>query len=293
MLKIEEMYVGRPWNAKRHLPMTETVDGLQVCELLDPHPDYVWLDESGNEHSIGTSLFVGPNLPRLQFNSKCPLYVPESVKWNRYLYYSMPDPRLFDSLSEASKEGILDCLTLSLDDSGGLCCNVSFMESATEKWAEVFHSPGVWSLWGRCCEHRLSPKKCLDVHECVDIGYELSMHHQMLEEARVHEWHDGYFDNGDVQSVTVMFGKHYGPWTTFSMERRSKAISNWYDLEVRLVALELDNKFLRELVEAQFAWENKSVYWNRSYFQPVTQRMVLSQVEKQLHKNKEVQLNGH
>lgn len=141
---------------------------------------------------------------------------------------------------------------------------------------------GVWSIWGRC--NKKGPMMCLDVHECQDLAYEMKTHHEMLEEARKYEWNDDYFyRTTQDRGGTTLFGKSYGPGTVFSMERRSKAISNWLDLEIRVVALNLGgepgDKFLRELVEAQLAWEWKAVYWNRSYFQAVTRRMVESQMQ--------------
>lgn len=255
---------AKPWNLPYQINSTS-------MSSLDPHPDFLWFSYENGErisHSIGTSLFLGPTVPRLKFCEKYPLYCPESVKWNRILYYSMDNPLLLDCLDETM-----------LNRLKSKCVNESFDENNVPY--ESLHFPGVWSIWGKCGENCVP--KCLDAHECVDIGYEIKFHHESLEEARMHDCNDEYFYTStcDRQKVTL-FGKEYEPGTLFSLERRSKAISNWKDLTVNIALKDLGgqpgDKFLRELAEAQFAWNNKAVYWNRSYFQCISQRMVKSQM---------------
>lgn len=287
MENFDKLYFGKPWDLER-LEGDRTLEGVPLTDLLDPHPDYLWYDESGEAYSIGTSLFVGPQVPRLVFGSDKPMYCPESVKWNRVLYYAMDDPRLFDPLPSCMKERIKVSLAPLKQVRGSMHSLLSVNEEGPYQvtlYGDVKSLegvPGVWSLWGKCGPN--GSLRCLDVHECVNLAYEMRTHHSMLEEAKKYDWNDDYFyRTTQDRDGTVMFGKFYEPGTVFSMERRSKAISNWYDLEIRVVALGLSgspgDKFLRELVEAQFAWEWKAAYWNRSYFQAVTQRMVVDQLQ--------------
>lgn len=114
MESLNELYVGKPWNLPNY-GNEITLDGMKVCNLLDPHPDYLWYGYKGVKrvaNSIGTSLFLGPNFPRYEFSERMPLYCPESVKWNRFLYYAMKNPKLFDSLPDRMKSRVLTSLTL-------------------------------------------------------------------------------------------------------------------------------------------------------------------------------------
>lgn len=293
---IDSFYVGKPINLP-HLEGSFLLDGRPEESLLDPHPDFLWYDQYGEAHSVGTSLFLGPQTPRYAFSEQMPLYCPESVKWNRLLYYAMDEPRLFDPIPNHMKLRILQRLTVYPYSYDGIETNLipteirsKFVIQEKGPYALDFETNkfslsgigGVWSLWGRCNSN--GPMRCLDIHECVDLAYEMETHHQCLVEARKRCHDDDYFyETTDDRSGTTLFGIKYGPGEVFSLERRSKAISNWRDLEIRLVAYGLGwqpgDKFLRELVEAQLAWEWKAVYWNRTYFQAVTQRMVKSQLQ--------------
>lgn len=236
------------------------------------------------------SLFVGPNNAEdrmldgseVHFGAEaCELYCPDPTRWNRDLYYRMPDPELLlgDHLQETYGEETmlrlrrmlememkqLPLLNVHLDEKG---------KPVAPQW--LAGVPGVWAICGK--HPVLKTHHCLDVHETVDIAYELITHEADLQLCKSASLDDPMFE-GEL----------------FSLAKRTRAIGNWLDLEYRLVVAfasemeicgvkvpqqpALGGKFLRELVEAQCAWNVKSFYWNRNYFQPVTQQMVFSQME--------------
>lgn len=193
---------------------------------------------------MSKSMFVGPENVKT-FGPEDPYWVPEPSRWNRELYYStethMVDVR---SLERA----------IDLDD----------LFTLKTQWEGV---SGVWSLWGR--KNATEPLICLDVHETLDLGYEMRMHEKSLDEARNTPW------DADI----------YTKDNLFSLEKRSKAISQWQDLEYRAVALDVRGKVKREAIEAQYAWNHKAVYWNRNYFQAVTKEMFENQLKNDYIKN--------
>ena len=193
---------------------------------------------------MSKSMFVGPENVKT-FGPEDPYWVPEPSRWNRKLYYStethMVDVR---SLERA----------IDLDD----------LFTLKTQWEGI---SGVWSLWGRKSDDE--PLTCLDVHETLDLGYEMRMHEKSLDEARNTPW------DADI----------YTKDNLFSLEKRSKAISQWQDLEYRVVALDVKGKVQREAIEAQYAWNHKAVYWNRNYFQAVTKEMFENQLKNDYIKN--------
>lgn len=180
------------------------------------------------------SMFIGPKNVKI-FGPDNPYWVPEPTKWNRDLYYSTPT----NMVEVNSLEQILDLNNLD----------------------HVEGKSGVWSIWGwneQCKEENLV---CLDVHETLDIGYEIRMHEKDLEFARNTDWNDLLYTENNL----------------FSLAKRSKAITQWERLEYRLVALNVHGKINREAIEAQYAWDLKAIYWNRNYFQAVTKEMLENQ----------------
>ena len=283
---------SEPWKFEIYGDGSTTLSGYVTSDLLDQHPDFLWFDGTSDQwKSIGTSLFLGPELPRHRFQCDLTLYVPESVKWNRFLYYAMDDPQLFECLPDVMCDRIYDHLCFHdmplmsrVNGLYGLDGLHVFDEEKSDEQVELKYKAGVWSIWGRCPGQKMDGFRCLDVHECVDLHYEINMHHTMLQEARKRPHDDEYFymSTQDANG-TKMFGHYYGPGEVFSQERRSKAISNWKDLKILVIAQSLGgqggDKLLRECVEAQFAWTWKALYWNRTYFQAVTKRMLRSQLK--------------
>lgn len=179
------------------------------------------------------SMFIGPGYTQT-FGPHNPHFVPESRKWNRFAYLARPNPCLCEYVS----------LNKRLD---------------LNNLAEVEGRSGVWSLWGR-----LGPRKrfkCLDVHETLDMGYEIRMHEKDLEFARRTPWNDEVYISDNL----------------FSLHKRSKALVQWRDLTYTLVAIDVPGKINREAIEAQYAWDHRSVYWNRNYFQAITKEMLENQ----------------
>ena len=177
------------------------------------------------------SLFIGPKDQR-DFGPDDPFYVPEPSRWNRSLYYRRDNPNMVDAHS----------LNIAVPDPSSM--------------SEFVGISGVWEIWGRRDSN--SPSICLDVHETLDIEYEVRMHERDLAYVRGLEWD----------------AEEFKPLHLFSLWKRSKAITQWLDLEVKVVAINVEGKLNRELIEAQRAWDVKSVYWNRNYFQPVTREQM-------------------
>lgn len=117
----------------------------------------------------------------------------------------------------------------------------------------------VFGPMGRMTEN--SKMICLDVHETLDIGYEIRMHERDLNFARSTPWEDPVYTENNL----------------FSLHKRSKAIVQWLDLTYVLVAINIHGKINRETIEAQYAWNTKSYYWNRNYFQAVTREALENQ----------------
>lgn len=196
---------------------------------------------------MSESLFVGPKQDSMHFGPENPLWCPEPSRWNRKLYYSLPNPNLL--------EGDENLDALSKDD--------GFVVDRTGGLDDLSGKKGVWSVWGKAPGS--NALECLDVHECLDLQYEMLFHEKLLKDVSNADWDDPMFE---------------GP--LFSMYKRTKAISNWCDLEYHVVVQAgADDKNMmkltRELVEAQHAWYHKSVYWNRNYFQPVTNEQMKHQ----------------
>lgn len=179
------------------------------------------------------SLFIGPKNQK-DFGKEDRFYVPEPSRWNRKLYYLMNDPKLLNVKSLDIKVDLKN-----MDDLIGIS--------------------GIWEIWGR--RDNNSSLQCLDVHETLDLEYEIRMHEKDLEFVRSLDWHADEFK----------------PLNLFSLWKRLKAITQWLDLDVRVVAMNVHGKLNRELIEAQRAWDVKSVYWNRNYFQPVTYDQMVHQ----------------
>ena len=173
------------------------------------------------------SLFVGPKNQK-NFGVEDPFYVPEPSRWNRALYYSRPNPELV----------AVEPMNLVVDP---------------YRPDQVEGLSGIWELWGRRARRRWLV--CLDVHETLDVGYEIRMHQMDLDRVKNLPWD----------------AEEFHPLHLFSLDKRSKVICQWLDLQVRVTALQVEGKLNRELLEAQRAWDTRSVYWNRNYFQPVTQ----------------------
>lgn len=178
------------------------------------------------------SMFIGPKNVKV-FGPENPFYVPEPTKWNREAFYNEPT----NLVEYNSVDRNLDLNNL----------------------IEVEGKSGVWAIWGSKSEK--DPLVCLDVHETLDIGYEIRMHEKDLDFARKTDWNDPIYTDHN----------------RFDLFKRSKAITQWKNLTYILIAINVHGKINREAIEAQYAWDNKSIYWNRNYFQAVTSEMLENQ----------------
>lgn len=196
------------------------------------------------------SLFIGPKNEK-PFGQNDPYYVPEPTRWNRALYYEMPNPNL--------------CHIQSLNE----FCTIN---NVNEPLGPIEGISGVWSIWGSknlIPDVSINDKNmfdlltCLDVHETLDMGYEIRMHEKDLNIFKEAPWDSDLFTENGL--------------TSFSLAKRGKAISSWCNLTYIIVAKNVSGKINREAIEAQYAWENKAIYWNRNYFQAVTEDMLRNQ----------------
>lgn len=186
------------------------------------------------------SLFVCPRermTPRC-FDGTDPFYCPEPSKWNRKLYYESPNPELYEG----------DYSNIPLDMK-------NLKESLNKGNFEGV--PGVWSIWGS--QHENEPPLVLDVHQTLDLGYEIRMFDLDMRSVMHLSWSDLIFhENGPL----------------FSLAKRNKAISSWKCLQYVVENAGMRGRLYREALEAQWAWDHKAIYWNRSYYQAVTKKML-------------------
>ena len=160
------------------------------------------------------------------FGRNTPFYVPEAKRWNRAEFYHRKT--LLCDYNDANVEIKLNDLT-SVEG--------------------IF---GIWSIWGKM--NNKSIFICLDVHETLDIGYEIRMHEKNLNFARETDWDDSI----------------YTEHNRFNLFKRSKAITQWQQLKYVLVSKNIAGKINREIIEAQYAWDHMAVYWNKNQYQPLS-----------------------